>query len=159
MEGPDVSTAVHEASHAAAAIMLGRHIDHVLVEPGHTWPGEQTGHAGVRIGDRVELSQVPICLIGYLSVGRPGWPPPFEAALDERLEALGTVLLRLGVTEEAYEELVALTRELLADRDFTRLRNAIARALSRVPRLEAEDVEALAAIHPPDKEHSCSTSK
>jgi tripartite-type tricarboxylate transporter receptor subunit TctC len=89
------------------------------------------------------LSQVPICLIGYMSVNTPGWPPTYEEALDTELEALGTVLLRLGVTREAYGQLVELTRDMLVDPEFTRLRDAIARALTVVPRLEHEDIEAL----------------
>jgi hypothetical protein len=54
------------------------------------------------------------------------------------------------VTEAIYRDLVDITRDLLADPDFLRLRNAIARALHYVPRLEREDVEALARIHLPE---------
>jgi hypothetical protein len=151
-----MSTAIHEASHAACAIMTGRYVAHVLLEVGHVRGGEQLGHCRVPIADRIELSQLPLALIGYMSQGTPGWPPSFEDALDEELEALGIVLLRLGVDEETYEEIVEMTRRMLADADFIRLRDAIARALSSVPRLEREDMEALAAIHLP-KEQPCST--
>ena len=37
---------------------------------------------------------------------------------------------------------------MLANQDFIRLRDAVARALSAVPRLEAEDLAALASIYP-----------
>ena len=37
---------------------------------------------------------------------------------------------------------------MLADHDFIRLRDAIARALAVVPRLEAEDLQAVAALYP-----------
>jgi hypothetical protein len=52
-----------------------------------------------------------------------------------------------------------LTRDMLAEPDFIRLRDAIARALAAVPRLEAKDIEALAAIYLPEEEQetACST--
>ena len=43
----------------------------------------------------------------------------------------------------AYEQLVELTYKLLANEHFIRLRKAFARALAVVPRLEAEDIDAL----------------
>jgi hypothetical protein len=84
-----------------------------------------------------------ICLIGYLSTGTPGWPPPYEDARSERLEGLATIIRILDVNESQYERFVELTRKLLADEHFIRLRDAIARALTAVPRLEREDIEAL----------------
>ena len=57
-----------------------------------------------------------------------------------------------GATEEVYEQLVELARDMLADPDVMRLRDALARALRRAPRLEREDVVALAAIHKPESE-------
>ena len=148
---------LHEASHAACAIALSRQVVHVEREQWHVLPGEQLGHCLAPIGERLELSQVPLCLIGYLSEGRPGWPSPWPDCLDEPLEGLGRVLTVLGVDEEDYAALVALTRDILADPDFRRLRDAIARALAAVPRLEREDIEALAAIYPISEESTCST--
>jgi hypothetical protein len=43
-----------------------------------------------------------------------------------------------------------LVRDMLTDTEFTPLRDAIERALTAVPRPEAEDIEALAAIHLPN---------
>ena len=77
-----------------------------------------------------------------------GWPPPYELARTEQRERLGIVIRRLGVDEDDYNEVVELVRDMLADEDFQRLRDAIARALSAAPRLEREDIEALAAIYP-----------
>ena len=145
-----VSTAIHEAAHIASAIMLGRHVDHPTLTVGHTLPGEELGHARIPIREEVEASQVVVCLAGYMSENRDGWPPSYEDALDERREALGLVLLDLGATEQQYEQLIELTRDLLADEDFIRLRDAIARALSVAKRLEREDIEALCrATHIP----------
>jgi hypothetical protein len=159
MEGRAVSPAIHEASHAACAIMLGRPVEHLWRETGHTLPGETLGHARIPIGERIELSQLPIALIGYMSTDARGWPPKFEDACNEDLEALATIIRSLGVTREAYQSCIELARDLLADPDFIRLRDTIARALTAVPRLEREDIEALAAIHLPDRETTCSTSK
>ena len=145
-----MSTAIHEASHCAAAIMLGRPVDHTWLETGHTFAGETMGHANVPLREKVEASQVVVCLAGYMSENRAGWPPSYEDALDEDREALGLVLLKLGVTEEAYEEFIKLTRDLLADEDFIRLRDCIARALSIAKRLDRGDIEALCrATHIP----------
>ena len=59
----------------------------------------------------------------------------------------------LGVNREAYEACIEMARDMLADTHlFTPLRDAIERALTAVPRLEAEDIEALAAILLPTKE-------
>ena len=138
-----MSVELHEASHAAVAIMLGRRVEHVSRHPGHTLPGEELGHARITIGDRVELSQLAICLVGYWVDGRPGWPPSFEDARTEKLEAMGKVISILGVNEEAYDATVELVRDMLADQDFKRLQGAIARALRVVPLLEREDIEAL----------------
>ncbi len=50
---------------------------------------------------------------------------------------------------------------MLADPDFIRIRDSIARALATVPRLEREDVEALCQVHgfpiPERQEQPCST--
>ena len=144
------STAIHEASHCAAAWLLNRDVAYTWIEPGIVLPGETAGHARIPIREEVEPSQVVVCLAGYLSENRAGWPPSYEDALDERREALGLALLDLGATEEQYEQLIELTRDLLDDEDFIRLRDAIARALSIAKRLEREDIEALCrATHIP----------
>jgi hypothetical protein len=145
-----MTVALHEAAHATAAIMLGRHVEHVERNPGLTLVGEELGHCLAPIDGEIEVSQVALCLIGYMAEDRDGWPPPYEQARTEKLESLGVVLGALGVTPEAYEASVELVRDMLVDPDFTRLRDAIARALGAAPRLEAEDLEALRAIHLPD---------
>jgi hypothetical protein len=146
-----MSTAVHEASHAAAAILLGRRVERLEREGGFAWPGEQLGFAKVPI-DRLDASQVVVQLVDYLSENRDGWPPPWPDCLDEPLEALGTVITMLGLTEERYAELVELARDLLDAPDFVALRDGIARVLVVVPRLEAEDIAALKSIYLPLKE-------
>lgn len=143
------STAIHEASHVAAGWLLGRDVDHTWVTVGHSLPGETLGHARIPIGEKVEPSQVVICLVGYLSVGEPNWPPSFEDACFEPLEGLGTVLRRLNSTKAKYDQTVQFCRELLEDPDFIALRDAVARALSRVPRIERETIQRLAQIHLP----------
>jgi hypothetical protein len=135
--------ALHEAAHAAAAIWFNRPVAHVWREPGHVLPGETAGHARIPVGERIEPSQVAICVAGYLAEGRPGWPPDFEDAVHEPLEGLGFVLRKLGATRDQYEQTVAQTRELLADERLRRLRSSIARALAACPRLEREGIEAL----------------
>jgi hypothetical protein len=149
--GDYVSVEVHEASHAAAAIMLGREVESVWRTEGLAFAGEMIGHCGVPI-DRLEASQVVICTIGYMSEDKAGWPPSWPDALEEPLEALGRVLTLLGATKKTYEQLVEIARSMLDDPAFIRLRDAIARALHRCPHLEAEDVQALAAIYQPREE-------
>jgi hypothetical protein len=145
-------TAKHEASHVVCARMLGRRVEYVEREVGFAWPGEQLGFARVPIGERLEVSQVVVCLVGYLSENRDNWPPPWPECLDEPLEGLGMVLVMLGVTEERYSELVDLARNMLVDSKFVQFRDSLARALTAVPRLEREDIEALASIYLPIKE-------
>jgi hypothetical protein len=53
------------------------------------------------------------------------------------------VIRVLELRRDQYGAVVDLTRRMLDHPDFKRLQGAIARALARVPRLEAEDVEAL----------------
>ena len=68
------------------------------------------------------------------------------------------MLTLLDATEEVYADCIEIAREMLADPEVLRLRNALARALHRVPRLEREDIEALAAIYKPEQEETpCST--
>jgi hypothetical protein len=145
-----MSTARHEASHCAAAILLGRVVDHTWRTSGRSWPGETIGHARIPVAERIEMSQLVIALIGYLSTGAPDWPPSYEDAREEQREALRIVIRRLGVDAETYGEVVEFCRDLLLDPDFIRLRDAIERALNAVPRLEREDIEALClATHTP----------
>ena len=151
MGGPDMSdTATHEASHAAAAITLGREVEWVWRTDGLAFAGETVGQCRAPVAERVEASQIVICVIGYLSEGEDGWPPPWPEALEEPREALGRVLTLLGATEEIYTECVGIARAMLADPQVLRLRNALARALYRVPRLEREDIQAIAAIYKPE---------
>jgi hypothetical protein len=139
---------IHEASHCAAALALGRRVAFVDRDVGHTGVGEHLGNCRVELNGPLGLSQVPICLIGYASENWENWPPAWPDCCEEKRESLGTVLRVLTVDEEDYAALVELTFEVLADPDFVRLRDAIARALARVPRLEREDIETLAAIYP-----------
>jgi hypothetical protein len=39
-----MSTSIHEASHAAAAIMLGRPVEYLWRETGHALVGDEVGH-------------------------------------------------------------------------------------------------------------------
>lgn len=140
------STAIHEASHCAAAWLLGRDVAYTWREVGSVLPGETLGHARIPI-TTLDGTQVPIAVIGYLSTATENWPPRFEDALDEEREGLGIILRRLGATEEKYEKTIEFCRELLEDEHFVRLRDAIARALARVPRIERDTIERLAAIY------------
>ena len=63
----------------------------------------------------------------------------------EPREGLNLVIERLGLTEEAYDGIVAVVREIHEDPDYQALRDVIAKALVVVPRLEAEDINRLAA--------------
>lgn len=159
MGGQDMSTAIHEASHAAAALTLGRPVDWVWRTDGLELNGDVVGQCRSPLrGRRIEASQVVIALAGYWSEREPNWPPSWPDAREEKREALGFVLAELRATEQIYQDLVEITRDMLADPDFIRLRDAIARALRHVPRLEREDIEALARIHLPDREEqTCST--
>jgi hypothetical protein len=66
------------------------------------------------------------------------------------------VQLLTDLRAEQYADAVQAAHEMLGDPTFIRLRDAIARALSAVPRLEAEDIETLARIHR-QKEQPCNT--
>ena len=136
-------TALHEASHAAAAIFHGQWVDHAWRNVGHSFPGDMIGHARVPTNGEIGPERLVIALAGYMSTDTPDWPPSYEDARTERLEALGTTIRVLEVTEDQYAQFVELTRDLLANEHFIRLRDSIARALTVVPRLEREDIAAL----------------
>ena len=138
-----MSTELHEAAHAATALWFRRPVAYVWRSSGHSWPGETIGHCRAPVGERIDITQVPIALAGYWADGEEGWPPDFEQAKQEELEALGLVLELLGLDEEQYNRVVALCAEVFGNPDFLRLRDAIARALARAPRLEDGDIEAL----------------
>jgi hypothetical protein len=156
-----VSVAVHEASHVAAALMLGRRVESASREIGHALPGEALGRALIPIGGDLEPSQVVIAVIGYMATDVPRWPPPYEKARSEDLEALDLIIRGLGIGADEYDRLVEVARDMLADADFRRLRDALARALAAVPRLEREDIKAIAEAHgfsaPEREETTCST--
>jgi hypothetical protein len=136
--------AVHEASHAAAALALGRKVEHIEREIGYVAPGEQGGRARIPIGDRIEASQIPICLAGYASTGRADWPPSYEEARTEDLEGLGLAMKALRVGPQDYAELVRLTRDVLADPHVRELRDALARALDAVPTIYTSEINEIA---------------
>jgi hypothetical protein len=111
--------------------------------------------------DELDSTLIVVALVGYLAEDEPGWPPAYAEALVERRDALGLVIEHFGVDAEQCADAVRSAREMLADSNFQRLRDAIGRALRQVPHLTAEDIEALCrATHTPiPTEHSCSTSK
>jgi hypothetical protein len=137
--------ALHEARHCAMAIFVGRPVECVTRVSGMALAGETAGHTLVPVQDRVELSQIPICLAGYW--GEPGWPPSFEEAQEEKLEALGLVLKLLGINQRQYDRLVAVTEEIIADPNWQALRDAVARALAFSPRLDSEDLARICAAY------------
>lgn len=155
---------LHEASHAALGVLVGRWVEAVEVDRGAHWPGERMGAAVIPLDhQRIEPHQIGLALIGYLAEKRPDWPPPWPAALTERRERLGLVLRTLGVDKSAYEAAVELTRKILADPDFQLLQSSISRALRHVPRLEAADIAALCEANgfpvpaQPEERTTCST--
>lgn len=138
-----LSTEIHEANHAATALWIGRTVNYVERAAGHVFAGEDLGFCHCPIGDRLDGTQIAICISGRM--GLPDWPPPFEQACVEPREGLNLVIERLGLTEEAYDGIVAVVREIHEDPDYQALRDVIAKALVVVPRLEAEDINRLAA--------------
>jgi hypothetical protein len=143
------TTEAHEGAHAAACLWLGRPIEYVSRTPGLGFPGEELGRCEAPIpeGELIQARDVGVALIGYMAQDRDDWPPPYAAACTEEREALGLLIDLLDIDERQYEELVARTRRLLDDPDFSALQRAIARALSVVPTLTAEDVYAIAQAH------------
>lgn len=145
-----MTTELHEASHAAACVLLSRKIEYVAIHDNlHALPGEELGRvrAPVPRDEGVRARDVIVALIGYVAEGEKDWPPSFEDAKSERRESLDILIRLLKLSEQRYAELVEVTRELEANPDFRRLRDSIARALRRVPRLLPEDLDALCAVH------------
>ena len=140
-----MSTALHEAAHAAACMVLGRPVEYVERTPGIGLGGEVVGscYAPVPRTRSIEASDLGCALVGYWTEREPGWPPSFAEARAEPREALATLIEVLGLDADEYDQLVQVTRDLLADPHFIRLRDAIARALAAVPYLTAEDLAAL----------------
>jgi hypothetical protein len=144
-----VTVAVHEGAHVAVAVALGRKVDYVGRQGGNLWHDEELGAAGIPLrGGRFEESDLIVRLAGYAAERRwQGWPPDYAKARYEDLEDLDVIIRDLDLTRERYERLVERTEDLLNHPDVSRLAEAIARALTRVPRLEREDIDALAHAH------------
>jgi hypothetical protein len=144
-----VTVAVHESAHVAVALALGRRVDYVRRQGGNVWHDEELGAAGIPLaGGRFQASDLIVRLAGYAAERRwQGWPPDYAKACREDLENLDVIIRDLDLDREQYEQAVRRTEELLNDPDVSRLRDAIARALTRVPRLEREDIEALRQAH------------
>jgi hypothetical protein len=132
-----MSTERHEASHAAVAVYLRRRVEYVERYSGSFLPGEALGFCFCPIDEAIEATQVPLALIGYMSEGRKGWPPPYEQARDEPREGLGKLIHLLDISEEQYRKFITITRDIFVDPHFIRLRDAIEQALYSVPRLDA----------------------
>ena len=102
-----------------------------------------------------------IALAGYLSDETPGWPPPYAKACEEQLESLGTVIRVLDIDAEQYAQLVELTRKLLANEHFVRLRDSIARALTASRGSSARTSRRSDQVHgfpiPEHQEQPCNT--
>ena len=147
---------MHESAHVAMAVVFSRPVEWAAINRGGHLPGEVKGEARVPVRDRVEGSQLAIALSGYLVDERPGWPPAFEDAVDEPLEALSSVLTALRCTRTQYEQAAALTKAIVATQTFQTLMAAVARMLAVVPRIEHEDIAKLRAIYLPEEE-LCST--
>jgi hypothetical protein len=111
--------ALHEAAHAAAALLLGRRVDYVMVETAEVEPGDAMGECRVPIEDgEVCPSQLVIALIPYLLEWRPGWPPSYAVARAERLEAIGRIIAALDLHPVNYQKCVDLARAVVRDRPF-----------------------------------------
>ena len=139
---------MHEAAHASMAILMDRRVERVEVDPGMHLPGEEAGRTIVPVDvDRIEVSQLAVCLAGYLSDGAPDWPPPWPEALEEEREALGLVLKLMQVDEASYLAAIERVRAILDHPNFKRLQSGIARALATVPVLTQTNIERIARGH------------
>ena len=140
-----MSVEEHEAAHAGMAVWLQRPVAYVWRDVGSALPGETVGHVRAPIQDKVEPSQLAIAIVGYMAEGDPDWPPPYDEACTERLEALGKIIEILDLDRDQYDRIVAVTKEILDDPDFRRLVHTIARAHAACPRLDAQAVRELTA--------------
>ena len=149
--------ALHEASHAAMTLWVRRPVAHIWIDTGFTEPGETAGFCMSPIPGDIEVDQLMIAVVGYMSTGKPDWPPSYAQAQEERLEGLDKILTITGIDQDGYERAVELVRQILADPNFRRLRDVIARALYSVPTLDAPAVEALCAAvgFPQPEETQC----
>jgi hypothetical protein len=136
-------TARHEAGHVIAALMFGRRVEEVEVVVGAL----DSRYGRTRMEVECSLEDVIIRLVGYLSEGvaLAAWPPAYEDALEEELEALGTLLRALGVPREAYDLLRDAAIRLADDPAFRRQVGLVASALDSCPLLTGAQVEELLA--------------
>ena len=137
--------ALHEASHAAAALLLGRRIEHIEVKRERVPVGGTMGECRVPIGAAgLDVSQLPVALSARM-LERKDWPPPYEDARSERLEALNYLVGGLGLDAPNYDRLVGLARRVVSSPTFLLLRRAIADALiaKESGRLESDDIHEL----------------
>ena len=140
-----MSITVHEAAHAVVAMAVGRRVEYIERDPGHVFPGERAGFASVDIGEGIDRERLMIALAGYMAeLGPPDWPPDYEQAKVEPLEALDTIIEVLALDREDYEELCAETRRLLDDPSVRRFIAALARVLDQIPRVYEPEILAIA---------------
>jgi HK97 family phage prohead protease len=157
--------AEHEAAHAAAALLLGLHVQEARA-PFHTLAdledGDPNDAAGQVLlagpdGDDGRRKVAIVTIAGPLENSRAGWPPTWplsntpthgdEADLVEGVKALG--LDRTG-----YADLVQDALKLASSRPFERLRLAISHALEQHGQLDEIALRRLKAIsEEKDMEH------
>jgi hypothetical protein len=137
-------TCEHEAAHAAMTIWQKRRVSYVERYGGSFLPGEVAGHCRSPIEGEIGGDQLLIALAGRMAVEEEGWPPKYREAHEEPREALATLIRILDLDCDAYDQLVELAHEILADEHFRRLHAAITRALRVVPRLDEQAVRELA---------------
>ena len=137
----DPATCRHEAAHAAAAIWFGgRPVRCVRVD--HPSPGV-AGKMTTSHERDLGPEDLIVNLVGWMADEHPGtWPPIWPVAEDE-IECVGALVRFLDLDEDAYREIVGLAEALLANADFRRFMDLIARALAACPVLDGEAVEIL----------------
>src|SRR5262245_55474114 len=148
----DAQIVSHEAGHAAAYIFLGRLPVRVRVD-NPSLDSLVSGHVEFDFGEElspefasdliVAVMLGPMC--GPLS--HEPWPPPFEEldhdhpVKDARQLALLARFLRLD--EAGYRAHVANAQLIASDHDFKALHRLLARALHRIPDLDADQLRRL----------------